>query len=503
MKILKKYETTIIITALILINFLVKVVFLSYNSLGNDEPFSVYHAQMDIASIIKLLSSGNNPPLYEIILHFWIKIFGISEFSVRFPSLIFSCITVLFIYKLGIKHLNKRIALYASIIFIFSNYQILFAHEARVYAFLGMLSVLSMYYFLNVINECKLNTDTGSKNLLNIKINKNLIILLLVNILIIYSHYFGFFILITQFLFLLFNWKLFLKYWRQITICIGIILIFYIPNIIVFFYRLITSSVNGTWVSTPNGFESLYNMLWQFSNAPVVTIIVISIFIISLIKYIIKLIIRKKSKQYNQVNLNYQLMFFWFIFIFFFMFGISYFVPMFLDRYLMPASIAFCFVLSISANYLIENPKFRYIIPIIICVLFIATTKPNITNKRNVKETVEKVKEIKNENTLVLICPQHFIINFVYYYDIEMFKDYNTKNIYANIDTDLKNENIYGINNISEINFKKYNNIVFLDAAANFSFPNNNINNELDANYSLKNEYKFYEIFKVLEYESK
>jgi hypothetical protein len=62
MSFLRKHEQTIITIVLVLINFAIKGIFLSKNSLGGDEPFSVYHAQMDIASIIRLLSASPNFP---------------------------------------------------------------------------------------------------------------------------------------------------------------------------------------------------------------------------------------------------------------------------------------------------------------------------------------------------------------------------------------------------------------------------------------------------------
>lgn len=491
MVLLKKHEQTIIAITLVLINFLVKGIFLSSNSLGGDEPFSVYHAQMDIVSIIRLLAEGNNPPLYELLLNLWIKLFGISEFSVRFPSLIFSSITVLYIYKLGTKFLNKRIALYSSIIFIFSNYHILFAHEARVYSLLGLLSVISMYYFMSIFQYC--TTDTKVENNLKSSVRNNLIILIIVDTLIIYSHYFGFFILITQFAFLVSNKKIISKYWKHILFCSSIIGLLYLPNIFVVLNRFIESSSNGTWVNPPNGIDSIYNMLRQFSNAPVVAVFVILILVSSFVKSIIN----KKREQKNIFN---RLIIFWFVFVFFFMFGISYLIPMFLDRYLMPAAIAFSFIVGISSDYLVKKQKYKYIIPIVIIVLFVSTVKPSITNKRNVEETVAKINDIKDSETLVLICPSNFILNFAYYYNIEVFKDYNVDNIYSNINESMRNENVYGINNINEIDFKKWNHIVFLDAAASFSHPNNSIKNDLDVNCELKNTYHFYEIFNVYEY---
>ncbi len=64
-------------------------------------------------------------------------------------------------------------------------------------------------------------------------------------------------------------------------------------------------------------------------------------------------------------------------------------------------------------------------------------------------------------------------------------------------------ENVYGVNSITEIDFKKWKKIVFLDAAASFSYPNNNINSALDSSYQLLKKYHFYEIFNVFEYKMK
>lgn len=491
MHLIKKHEEIIVVSILVLANLLVKGIFLSSNSLGGDEPFSVYHAQMNIASIIRLLSEGNNPPLYEVLLHFWVKLFGITELSVRFPSLIFSTLTVIYLYKFGISFLNKRIAIYASLIFIFSNYQILFAHEARVYALLGMLSIISAYYFMHILKYIVKEMKENSGAVLAVR-NK-LIILLVIDTLIIYSHYFGFLILITQFLFVVFSSPIRSRYWKQLLLSIGIIGVLYAPNILVLINRFIASSSAGTWVNPPNGLESIYNMLRQFSNAPVVTVFVIAVLFLSFVKYIRN--IKKEEK-----NSYSRFIIFWFLFIFFFMFGSSYFVPMFLDRYLMPAAIVFSLVVGIALDYLIQRPIYNYIIPFIISVLFIVTVKPNITNKRNVKETVAKVKELKDPNTLVLICPAHFSLTFSYYYNIDYFKDYNTEKIYSNIQQSLNSEHIYAINSMSEVDFKKWDKIVYLDAAANFSAPNNDILTQLDAHYTFINKTEFYEIFNVFEY---
>jgi mannosyltransferase len=516
----RKHEKSIIAVTLISINFVIKGIFLSSNSLAGDEPFSVYHAQMDISSIISLLSTGNNPPFYEILLHFWIKIFGISEFSVRFPSLLFSSITVLYIYKFCIRHLNKRIAVYASIVFIFSNYHILLAHEARVYALLGMLSMISMYYFMNKINSHNSNSPVYKTNSFINSTTINLIILVIVNTLLIYSHYFGFFILITQLFFIVIDKKLLIMYWKQMLILFTLLVLLYSPNILVFINRFINSSTQGTWVEKPNGIYTIIDMLRLFTNNPYgetsfnvttnnlilkallkapVTMFSLAVIGIS----IVKIVYNKKLCYILQAH---QLVLLWFCFIFIFMFGISYMIPMFLDRYLMPSAIAFSILLGISADYITGKPKCKYVVPVIICLLFVLTVKPDITNKRDVKDTIAKIKELKTSNTIIYFCPDWFDLNFAYYYNINYFKAYDDKNIKNKIHHYLHLENIFPISSYNQIdpNLSKYaDKIIYLDAAANFSYPENKIKNELDACYRMVNKYEFYEIFILYEYKLK
>ncbi|HRF78406.1 MAG TPA: hypothetical protein PLB46_17630, partial [Chitinophagales bacterium] len=89
---------------------------------------------------------------------------------------------------------------------------------------------------------------------------------------------------------------------------------------------------------------------------------------------------------------------------------------------------------------------------------------------------------------------------FAYYYDKQVFKNINTQEIYKNIQEDFAKKHIYTTNDITELDYKNYNHILFLNAGADFSFPNNNIEKELSQHYSNKSTQKFYEIFIVKEF---
>ena len=148
-----KHQNLIIIIFIFFLNFFIKGLYLDANPIEMDEPFSIFHAQMGISEIINELKGGNNPPLYEIFLHFWIKMFGISPFSVRFPSLLFGTLNVFFIYLISKRFFNLRIAILSVILVSFSNYHLFFSHEARVYTLFALLTTVSFYLLLLILEN--------------------------------------------------------------------------------------------------------------------------------------------------------------------------------------------------------------------------------------------------------------------------------------------------------------------------------------------------------------
>ncbi len=64
----------------------------------------------------------HKPPLFLWQMALSMKIFGVNEFGLRFPGALMSLLTVLLIWSLGRRWLNKHIAFYAALLYTFSSY---------------------------------------------------------------------------------------------------------------------------------------------------------------------------------------------------------------------------------------------------------------------------------------------------------------------------------------------------------------------------------------------
>lgn len=78
-------KSTYFILGLILVaGFLLRIYKLSSQSIWLDEAYSIYHSQQNFMHVVSF--KDLSPPLYYILLHFWIRLTGTSEFSVRLLS---------------------------------------------------------------------------------------------------------------------------------------------------------------------------------------------------------------------------------------------------------------------------------------------------------------------------------------------------------------------------------------------------------------------------------
>jgi uncharacterized membrane protein len=409
---------------LIFLNFILKIIFLGSRDIAMDEPFTIYYSQAGISSLFEMLKTENNPPLFFLLLHFWIKVFGISVFSVRFLPFLFSTMTAPVIFLTGKRFFSAESGIIASLVFTFSNYHLAFSHEARVYPLFALLTCLSMYFFLSLIQDPQRKTP--------------FYLLLLVNVLLIYSHFFGFFVIGIQLL----SCLIFPDTRKAGKACLQalvVTLLFYWPYFPVFFSRFFASS-GGTWVPPPV-ISDLYTMIWRFSNVPVVTVFFLVLLTAAFVKY---LIVRENPSEHPSPYQKVLLV--WFFVPYLAIFLLSYKLPMFLDRYLVFTSIAFYLLVGQAIIYTWGSRKIVfYMLSALAVGGMLMTFNPNLDNHRRLKKVAEVIHNLRRNDTPVIICPEWLEHGFTYYYSPMYFKDYGKLRL------NLQNNSIFPVSHPDEI----------------------------------------------------
>jgi mannosyltransferase len=120
--------------------------FYSQSALWLDEAQSVAIAKLPLhgtgPTLIDGLRQDGSPPLYYLILHGWISLFGSSAEAVRALSAVIGLIAVPPLYILAKRVVGVRAARVAVVFYLASPFAIRFASETRMYSLVLLLSVL-------------------------------------------------------------------------------------------------------------------------------------------------------------------------------------------------------------------------------------------------------------------------------------------------------------------------------------------------------------------------
>jgi mannosyltransferase len=114
-----------------------------------DEAITTGIASHSLSAIPGILRHDGSPPLFYLLLHFWIRVFGTSEAATHALSLLFGLLTVPAGMWAGWSLFGRRAGLLAAVLFAFSTWLTTYAQETRMYELMGLLGILATACFVH------------------------------------------------------------------------------------------------------------------------------------------------------------------------------------------------------------------------------------------------------------------------------------------------------------------------------------------------------------------
>ena len=131
----------------------IRVPGLSTTELWHDEATSVWIAIHNPGAIIEALRNDGNPPLYYLLLHLWIGLFGIGEASIRFLSVLFGTGLVCLIYVTGRRWFGPIAGPVAAVFVAVSPFHAFYSGNARMYTLLPLIALLAILALERLVRE--------------------------------------------------------------------------------------------------------------------------------------------------------------------------------------------------------------------------------------------------------------------------------------------------------------------------------------------------------------
>jgi len=327
-----KHTTIILLLTVLLLGFFLRVYNLDSESIWLDEGISIKLSRIDPAAITIERAFNNHPPLYFIALHYWVKAFGNSVFSTRLLSVLFGFLAIFMIYRVGCLVFNRETGLLGSLILAISLFNINYSREVRMYSLVVLLTLVSMYFFLKLLEK---------RNRIN------LIGYLTASIFLLYTHYSGLYVVLTQNIYFITALLLYkkknipnIKAWIKYQ---AALVVLYLPWLWLGVLRIWKIQESHFWVSRSSVLTVLGSFI-EYSGSVVLFVAFMMLFLffaVSIKKYRNKINLPDTGKMY--------FLSLWLAVPIAVPFLISQFAaPMYMTKYTMPAHAAFCLLVAIS-----------------------------------------------------------------------------------------------------------------------------------------------------------
>ena len=371
----------VILIGLLVLGALFRFYGLGFQSLWTDElaSWDISSRESLAAVIDETIENDHYPPGYYILLHYVIKYLGDSEAMLRMPSAIAGLLCIIALYFLGSRLYSNKEGLIASAIMAVLWCPIYYSQEARAYIFLLLFSILSIYYWIPIVEDLKNNLKPNKRDIIFYVVYSSLCC---------YTHYFGgYFIALQGFG----SVVLFLRKksaWGSILLIYACIVIAFGPWIPVFFGHFKMGSSALAIAPKPisliyllkfigfvfNAQKSTFVPVSSYSTVDVIistsiilltTSLIVSLAAIKFYNYFIG----KKSKVNTQHTLDPELLLYCWLVIPFLGLYMTRKIPKFDYYYLLISLPPAYLLISKSISTLFTKPKIQALVAVVFCVV--------------------------------------------------------------------------------------------------------------------------------------
>lgn len=447
-----KNQVWIIGVVIFCVNLISKLFFFSEYPLWYDEVYTLHTALLSISDITYVCNHDVSAPFYYFIVHYWVELFGIDEFSLRFLSVIFNLLAVLSLYLFVNRHFNLQSAIIACVLFITSNSLFYYAQEVRVYSFLVFIAIVSSWSFFELVFSKKWWA---------------LFFLAMFNYCGIFSHYLFVLIPFIQFVLviLLCNRKSLLLFGVS-----GVISLFMMKGWLERMFEVFISGGNASFQSYDST-KLLLDLLGGLWSIALMLTFVISGIYFMLYK-------RKDFNESNLFKLFYLLLWSFAILKITHLAGKS--SSVYVPRYLLFILPSFFVLVGYFYSFIPKNKLLKGGLIFLTSLVGVFNMSFVIDKGMNYQKLVEKVKSLKDDRTLVIVQSKDMVSTFMYYYHRTSFEDI------TKLSDNLYRHNILLADNISDIeniDLSPYNKVCLSQTYQEITDPNNSIVNFLQKKF--------------------
>ena len=237
----------LIIAAICIVFILIRFWDLTSSCLWFDEIFSIHAAEHSWGALFSFVAQDLiHPPLFYVLLKLWMSIGGGNLFWVRFLPVFFSIVALVPFLLLCRELKLKFWAIFVALSFFAVNGSLIkYAQEVRMYSLLLCLSLFSMWLFSRFFHR-----------------GKNIWLLTLINILLVYTHYFGWLVVLSEVITILVLQRIKI---RHVLLMFAVTFASFFPWIVAVVQAAKTGAdvrQNIGWIASP-GFESIFELVFD------------------------------------------------------------------------------------------------------------------------------------------------------------------------------------------------------------------------------------------------